>query len=300
MVSEQTRKWDGKTGVSSWGQRSLVFIFRHCSVYVGYAILALVVPFYMLFSRKGYRSIYSYFRKRQGYSSLRAFLSTYRNHFLFGQVILDRFAIFSGRTDYQVDIENDKQVADWFKGDKGFILLSSHVGNFEICGYLLKQETKCIYALIYGGEGEMINQRRQRVMEQNHVSLIKVSDDFSHVFVIGSALQHHDVVSMPADRLLGSTKSVTCPFLNGMAEFPLGPFTLAARFNVPILTAFAMKTGAKKYKVMTSMMNDGTAEETEETKPREEQLARQFAARLEEVMKAYPLQWFNFYEFWNS
>lgn len=299
MAVEKNAEWKGKTGGNKWGQQSLIFLFHHCSVYVGYAIMALVVPFYMLFSHKGYSAIYHYFRQRQGYSPFRSFFSTFLNHFTFGQVVLDRFAVFSGKTDYRVEIENDKKVTDWFKGPQGFILLSSHIGNFEICGYLLKQQTKKIYALIYAGESEMINQERQRIMEQNNVSLIKVKDDFSHVFVIGNALQNNDVVSMPADRLLGSKKSVACSFLNATAEFPMGPFALATRFNVPILTAFAIKTGAKRYKVITSFLNETHGNEKN---PQQQaiELAGQFANKLEDTIRTYPLQWFNFYKFWNE
>jgi predicted LPLAT superfamily acyltransferase len=299
MTIRKTREWEGKTGGSKWGQKGLVFLFHHCSVFVGYAFMAFVIPFYMLFARKGYKATYRYFRSRQGFSVFRSFINTYRNYFIFGQVVLDRFAIFSGRMDYQVEIENKELVQQWFNSDKGFVLLSSHVGNFEICGYLLKQNEKRIHALSFGGETAMINENRRKLMERNNVSLIQVKDDLSHVFAIGSALENNEVVSMPADRNLGSTKTVTCDFLRGKADFPLGPFALAVQFDVPILSAFVMKTGLKKYRVLLKpICLDDTFTGSKQERTR--LLATLFVRHLEEVVKAYPLQWFNFYKFWNE
>jgi predicted LPLAT superfamily acyltransferase len=299
MVIVKQKEWKGRTGGNQWGQKALIFLFRHCSVYIGYIILIFVIPFYMLFAHKGYKSIYHYFRYRHGYTPFRSFINTYLNHYIFGQVVLDRFAIFSGRRDYKIDIAQEDLVPKWFNQEKGFILLSSHIGNFEICGYFLKQQSKHIHALIYGGETEMINNTRQQIMEHNNISLIQVRNDFSHVFAISNALQNKDIVTMPADRNLGSKKTITCSFLNGSAEFPLGPFSLSTQFEVPVLAAFVIKVGIKRYKVLLYPIlsdNDSLGSNAERTKS----LAINFTKKLEDVVKAYPLQWFNFYEFWNN
>ncbi|MDR0386105.1 MAG: lipid A biosynthesis (KDO)2-(lauroyl)-lipid IVA acyltransferase, partial [Prevotellaceae bacterium] len=87
------KEWEGVTGGNTLGQKGLLLLFRLFNVPVIYGIMALVVPFYMLFSRKGYLAIYSYFRDSVGYSPLQSFYRTYRNHFVFGQCMLDRFAV---------------------------------------------------------------------------------------------------------------------------------------------------------------------------------------------------------------
>jgi predicted LPLAT superfamily acyltransferase len=92
------KQWQGTTGGGNFGHNSLVFLFRIFNVKIGYVFLALVVPFYMLFAHQGYKSIYHYFRKRQHFSVYKSFIHTYRNHFLFGQMMLDRFAVYAGKS----------------------------------------------------------------------------------------------------------------------------------------------------------------------------------------------------------
>ena len=77
------REWEGVTGGTTLGQKAMKITFSVVNVRVGYVILAFVVPFYMLFRRKGYLSIYRYFRWQHGYSPLKSFFYTYRNHFCF-------------------------------------------------------------------------------------------------------------------------------------------------------------------------------------------------------------------------
>ena len=66
-MSEKKPAWKGTTGGGNFGQRALLLLFRYVDIRVGYAILGLVIPFYMIFNRSGYKAIKDYFR-RKGYS----------------------------------------------------------------------------------------------------------------------------------------------------------------------------------------------------------------------------------------
>ncbi|MDR1779828.1 MAG: lipid A biosynthesis (KDO)2-(lauroyl)-lipid IVA acyltransferase [Tannerella sp.] len=280
------RQWKGNTGGNLLGQNALILLFRLLDVRVGYAAMALIVPFYMLFARKGYKAIYRYYRRRWQMSPWRSFINTYRNHYRFGQVILDRFAVYAGRRDcFNVEIEGNEHFSRLTAGEKGFIIAGSHVGNFEICGYLLNPEPKTINALVFAGETRTVSENRARVLTPHNVRLIPVLDDMSHIFAINDALRHGQIVSMPCDRSAGSAKSVECDFLGAKADFPAGPFTLARTFDVEILALFAVKTAALKYKIYVMPLGA-------------ENSAAEYAERLQTIVNRYPDQWFNFYEFW--
>jgi predicted LPLAT superfamily acyltransferase len=51
-----------------------------------------------------------------------------------------------------------------------------------------------------------------------------------------------------------------------------------------MIAVFAMKTGTYKYHFITKEVGD----------------AQQFADVLENVVRQYPLQWFNYFDFWNE
>ena len=93
----QHNEWSGKTDGLPWMQRGLIPFFRVSPLWLPYGIMAMVVPFYMLFSRKGYQAMYQFFRKRFGFGAWKSFWKVNANHFRFGQVILDRFGVYAGK-----------------------------------------------------------------------------------------------------------------------------------------------------------------------------------------------------------
>ena len=298
MPKSKTKNWTGVTGGSMLGQKALLVLFHVVNVTVGYFFLAFVVPFYMLFGRKGYLSIYHYFRKHFSYSWLKAFFKTYQNHFVFGQCMLDRFAVYAGRKNFfRVKITGNEDFYRLLDGEKGFIIASSHVGNFELSGYLLRQDKKRINALVFGGETKEVMENRLKLLNKNNISVIPVFDDMSHIFAVNEALSAGEIVSMPCDRNLGSAKSVECDFLSRKADFPVGTFALSAHFDVPVVSIFAMKKSISKYHVYVKpiTLNNSTKIPKKE---KAELLTREFVKELEMIVRKYPEQWFNFYAFW--
>ena len=299
---DSEKQWKGNTGGGTLGQRLLIFFFRWWGLRVGYAVMAVVVPFYMLFAHKGYLSIYRYFRRHFGYSPWKAFKKTYKNHFVFGQVILDRFAVFAGKkNDFEVEVIGNEHYRRLEEGEKGFIMAGSHVGNFEIGGYLLRSEKKMINAMIYAGETETVQNNRHDILLDNNIKVIPVLSDMSHLFAANAALQNGEIVSMPCDRNHGSAKSVECDFLRGKADFPVGAFALASAFDVEVLAVFVIKISVKKYKVfVTPIVVEESETSTLSKRKKVEEYVRSYVRELENIVKQYPEQWFNFYDFWKN
>ena len=294
---DKQRQWQGHTGGGSFGQRALVIMLRIVPLRVIYGLLALVVPFYMLFAHKGYKAIYHYFRRHFGLSPIKAFGKTYKNHFIFGQVVIDRFAIFAGRKDdYRIEVENYDIFDALNRSAKGFVTVSAHIGNYEISGYMLQSDTKRLNALVYSSETEIVTENRTKLMGGNNIRLIPVRDDMSHIFEVSTALQNGDIISSVVDRINGSGKSLECHFLNGVADFPIA---LAASFEVEVLAVFTLKVAANKYKTIIRRID--TATETSLSKRQKiEKMTHCYISHIEDILHQYPEQWFNFYEFWKQ
>ena len=175
------REWEGVTGGTTLGQKAMKITFFVVNVRVGYVILAFVVPFYMLFRRKGYLSIYRYFRWQYGYSPLKSFFYTYRNHFVFGQAMLDRFAVYAGQKNFKIDSPDNDLFISMLENPHGCIVAGAHVGNPELCGYLLRQQKKRINCLIYGGEAQEVQKNRTKILERNNIRTIPVSEDMIEI-----------------------------------------------------------------------------------------------------------------------
>ena len=273
-------------------QRTLIRLFRILPLGVLYGCMALVIPFYMLFG-KGFRAAYRFFRKRMGYGPCKSFLHVYLNEYQFGKVVMDRFAAYAG-VRFNVSVPRMDLFHTLCDRGDGFIQLSSHVGNYEIAGYTLVSP-KPFNALVFGGETATVMQNRANLFQSTHIRMIPVSEDLSHVFALNNALADGEIVSVPGDRVFGSQKTVECLFFGEKAKFPAGPFVLAVQRNAPVLSVFAMKESRRGFKVYLDILPDAEGVSKQE---RIQSLADAYASRLEAVVRRYPDQWYNFFDFW--
>lgn len=290
-------RWSGKTDGLPWMQRSLIRMFHWVDIRILYVIMGGIVPFYMLLNHQGYVAIYSFFRNRLSFSPLKSFFYVYLNHFIFGQIILDRFAAYAGRK-FSFEIENQELFTHLSSCKEGFIQLSSHVGNYELAGYSLVAKEKRFNILVFSGETEAVMQNRERMLSGNNMRMVPMAPDFSHIFILNNALMNGEIVSIPGDRIFGSSKYVECLFFDKKARFPLGPFALAVQREVSMLAVFVMKETYNKYRVFVRSLplNKQLATQREQMA----HLAQSFATELEKIIRRYPTQWFNYYDFWLS
>ncbi|MDR0941507.1 MAG: lipid A biosynthesis (KDO)2-(lauroyl)-lipid IVA acyltransferase [Bacteroidales bacterium] len=297
----QAQQWKGVTGGGTLGQKLLILLFRFVPVKAMYWVLWLVTPFYMLFNRKAYKATYSYFRTQWGYAPLRALNKTYRNHIIFGQCMFDRFAVFAGKAkSFNVQFTGYEHRERFMQDKRGCVVATAHVGNFEIGGYLLGEVIqKKTITMTFGGESSVISSNREQRLNTNEMTTLSNSADMAHIFVLRNALLEGQMVTMMCDRMVGNEKRVECSFLNGKADFPQGAFALAVNTNVPMIAVFVMKETKSVYHSYSIPLEI----EQSETMNRQEKIAayaKQYVAALESVLRKYPEQWFNYYDFWKT
>lgn len=290
------RQWSGKTDGAPWMHRALIGLLKVSPLWAMYFLALLVVPFYMLFNHKGYLAIYHYLRKRQGWGVLRAFLGCYANHFLFSTSFMDRFAAFAGKK-FKVEIDKTELFHELSQKEKGFVMLASHVGNHEMSGYMLGSPAKRMNAIAFPGEKSSIRSNRDRIFADKNIRLIS-ADGMDWLFTLNSALSEGEIVSIHADRLFGSAKFLRTTVLGADANLPMGPFYLAVTRDLPVLAAFSVKTGYKSYKGRLVRLD--TPEMASLPKQEKmEMLASRYAQELSQTLRESPLQWYNFFEFWD-
>ena len=64
-----------------------------------------------------------------------------------------------------------------------------------------------------------------------------------------------------------------------------------------MVAVFVMKEGVRKYRIYARQLGK-TLDPDSPSRVRAEAMARDFAVQLEDVVRQYPTQWFNFYDFW--
>ena len=137
--------------------------------------------------------------------------------------------------------------------------------------------------------------QREKSSEHSNINLIPVTDSISHVFAVKEALENGEIVTELCDRMFGSEKGFAVPFFGKEAMFPAGTFRMAVQLGIPMLALFIMKDGGTRYR---GFLYPLTADSSLPAREQAHQLARQFAEKMETVLRRYPNQWFNYFDFW--
>ena len=288
-------KWDGKSKGSVLGYQIFVFCIKTFGVRVAYFILYFVATYYFLFLKKSNRVMYYYFHKRLGYSSAKARKMVYKNYFAFGQTLIDKIAIASGMREkftYEFDgIENLQQL---LAEKKGGVLISAHIGNFEINEYFFNDIDFDLEINVVTSDTEhlAIKEYLESVSRKTTAKFIIVKDDLSHIFEINTALAKNELVCFTGDRYIEGTKSITEKFLGEEANFPAGPFLIASRLKVPVVFVYVMKEPKLHYHLYARV--------AEVTHRNDRELLKTYIKSVESMLQKYPLQWFNYFDFWDK
>ena len=291
--------WDGKTRGGLTGYRIFVNILKTFGLRPAYFLLRFVSFYYFLFSSKSNRHIRFYFRKVLGYGWWHSRRSTYRNYYLLGQVLIDKVAVMAGmgkRFSYHWDGEEHLR-----NMDDGGLLISAHIGSWEIAGNFLHRLNKRFNIVMFDEEHQKIKSYLDDVLSEKNLHVIPLKDDLSHLLAIKEALENKELVAIHADRFVEGSKTIPHTFLGKEALFPEGPFYLAARFGVPITFVFAVKEASRHYHFFASPAKK--YEIASKRSIREADLRpmiKDYICEMEHIIGKYPLQWFNYHKFWEE
>ena len=291
--------WKGKSRGGVAGYRIFVWSIRHAGLNFAYFLLIFVAAYFLVASPPAFKAMWEYFRKRQRWGRFRSFFGIYRNYFLFGQVLIDKTAILSGMLDrFTFRIEGKEYIESMHNG--GF-LISGHIGNWEVGGKALDVVNRKINIIVFDAEHQAIKNYMSDVLTDRNVNFICIREDYSHLREIETALNNKELIAMHGDRYIEGNQVAHFDFLGGNAAFPLGPWSLASRFNVPVCYVFAVKQSKRQYRFFATpaMAVPKTGNPLKRREMISECMER-YVRELETAARQYPLQWYNYFQFWKT
>ncbi|WP_378187671.1 lipid A biosynthesis acyltransferase [Aquimarina sp. W85] len=291
-------QWQGKAKGTPLGYKIFITLIKYGGLKTAYSVLVFVALYYVFFSYDTTRANYYYFKKRLNFSRFKSILSVYQNYFVFGQTLIDRTAISFGlRKKFVFNHDGRERMQNLLKEGRGGVIFSAHIGSFNIARYFFDDfnlRGTMINLLVTDQENEQIKQYVGAVSEDTKMNFIVIKPDMSHIFKMNDALSNKEVIIFASDRYVEGVQFLDEDLLGKTVKFPAGPFKLAARKKIPILFMYIMKGKGKNYNLYAR------APIFKDTPVRPRHVLKEYVRNLEIMINKYPLQWFNFYDYWND
>ena len=285
----------GETRGNQLGYKIFVLLIKTAGVFPAYVLLRLVTLYYLIFPGKASKPLLYYFKKRLGYSHARAKLAIYQNFNYLGRSIIDKMVLMSGMpSPFSIEHEGAKHLDDMALAGKGGLLISAHIGNWEVAGHLLKRLKAKINIVMYEVEQEKIKELLEKIRDRSF-NVIFIKNDTSHIYEINEALQRNEFVCIHADRYVEGNKTIEATLLNAQTKFPIGPFVLATTFDTPVSFVFAVKEGLKHFHFFASKPIH-----YERGRANIPKIVNEYTRAMEAMIARYPLQWHNYFPYWDE
>ena len=291
------QSWKGQTRGGVLGYKIFVWSLKYLGIFFAYFLLRFVALYFFFTSGKAFANIFNFYRNILHYTFFHSLVSVYRNYYRFGQVLIDKITVLAGFSQkFTFDFEGEDYLRQM---NDGGLLISGHVGNWEIAGQLLNRLEKNINIILFDAEHQQIKGYLSDILTQRKVNFIVIRDDYSHLVEISKAFERKEIIAMHGDRFIEGNKTVTLDFMGKPARFPVSPVNLAARFNIPVSFVFAMKESNTHYHFFaTPLVYCQFSRNLQQREVHLTKAVQGYVVALEHAVKNYPLQWFNYYDFW--
>ena len=293
-------RWTGRTRGGYFGNWFFVQLIRILGLRGAYAWLVFVAAYFTFASPDSYRASVNYLQRVLGKKRWwQRPLLVYRHFFSFGVTLLDRLAVVMGRHQMSCSFEGEARFHEFLDQGKGIILLGAHVGGWEMAGHLLGRFGIPVNLVVLEKEQENIRRLYNRALEGKQFRILTSDENPLRSIPIMAALRRGEMVAMHGDRAFGGA-DLTVPFFGGQARFPIGAYHLAAMTGAPIFQVFAVRERIGKYRFFTFPPQWVARDAVRRNPAALRECVEHYAARLESVLRQYPYQWYNIYNFWEA
>ncbi|WP_445371378.1 hypothetical protein ACH518_20030 [Methylomonas sp. HW2-6] len=291
----------------AWGMRLLFAVYRLCGRQMLQVFLYPVVTYYWLANSAARRASRDYLARLAAFQSevklSGSLFDSYRHFLGFANAIIDKLAAWSGLIAVNdVEFSGREQLLADLAGGRGALLLANHLGNPEVCRVMADRDAAVkITVLVHTKHAEKFNRLLRRYNPDSAMNLLQVTEiNAATAMLLAEKIEQGELVVIAADRTpVNGGRTLTVDFLGAPARLPLGPFVLAGLLKCPVYYLFCVNRKGR-HQIVFERIGEALSWRREQREAVIQQAAALYAQRLQQHTLQAPLQWFNFYDFWQT
>jgi predicted LPLAT superfamily acyltransferase len=279
--------------------RLMAWIVTRLGYGFGYALLWPIALYFFLSSPRQRQAVRRFQRRAFGRNT--SISETFRPFFIFSATLLDRLFLLGNRFgQFDLRVFGLDQLNQRIARGEGCILLGAHLGSFNAMHAVA--DTGCpveVVALMHQQNAAKSASFFAEWSPRQAAAVIPLGQPDA-MLRAKECLERGGLVGILADRTPGTGKVARIPFLGDPAAFPVGPHILAGVLGAPVMIAFGVWTGRRRYEVHFEPFAERIVIDRRERQQQLEAITAQYVARIEDIARRYPYNWFNFYDFWEE
>lgn len=313
LFRHRARHWAKQEEVKGlWGMRLMLRVWQLLGRNAFTALLWPVIGVYWLTARPARRASQQWIARvkrqlAQRQMPVPARLNSFFHFMRFGNAMLDKVAGWRGELELNRDVvfaPGAREALD-LDAPQGKLLLASHLGDVEACRALAQLDgSKAITALVFNDNAQRFKQIMQEMAPEAGVNLMSVTDIGPETAIaIQQKLDRGEWVAIVGDRIAvtpqrgGDWRVIWSEFMGQPAPFPQGPFILASILRCPVVLIYALRQH-DALTIHCEPFADPLLLPRGERQQALQQAVDRYAQRLEHYALQSPLDWFNFFDFW--
>lgn len=221
-------------------------------------------------------------------------LKVFRN---FAKYLVDFFRfeeITPAYIDRHIRLENIHYFDEALKGGKGAVVLTAHLGNWELGGVVLALKGYPFYAVALPHKHKKVDEFFNFQRERKGVRVIPVG---KAVRMCLNLFSQNKMVALVGDRDF-TARGVPCDFFGQSAFFPEGPAAFALKTGAPIVPGFMVRNPDDSFTLRIEQPLEFTPEGDRQKDTRA--LMQAYIKVFEQYIRKYPEQWYMFRKFWGE
>jgi lauroyl/myristoyl acyltransferase len=171
---------------------------------------------------------------------------------------------------------------------KGVIVVTAHMGSFEVGLAALKQIEPTIHVVFRRDAQGAFEQSRTALRQRLGVHEAPVDEGWTVWMRLRDALHRNEAVVLQGDRVMPGQKGKPLPFLGGHLMLPTGPMKLAQATGAPVVPIFSIRTPGGKLRVV---IEPALCSESNTAGAGTDPVMTEWATVLERYVRQFPDQW---------